>query len=334
MPLGLQFWAQTDAPRFANFGSNRWYFGGRGFDRPIGSFEPFTACHLSGLATSIFIGTALAFSAPWLGGWCPLGAALRESCAGSSLHLVATASEVVDFQQLPFYQGPSCMNTQELILAELRNLRVDLAEISARVTSLEQRGAASGTSGAFVTPPQSPLVINYTGGAVPAALSPPFPQQGAAVATSPATSSLAVGQTGAASLPPFPQHSSVAPTSPATSSLAATPSTLTGEPQQLEAERWLVAEEAGQFIQRSLAGDHRGRSGRERVRQASRFYLLFRDFQGTDFNPIQVHRSWGSIKPLVKPNGHCGDSVFIGWPTLQEARLCCAAAGVNWPPNV
>ena len=226
------------------------------------------------------------------------------------------------------------MNTQELILAELRNLRQDLGDISARVTSLEQRGAASGGAGAFVTPPQSPLVINYTGGAVPAALSPPFPQPVAAVSTSPATSSAAAGPTVAAALPPFPHQGSVAPTSPTTSSVVATPSTSAAEPQQLEAERVLVAEEAGQFIQRALAGDHRGRSGREKVRQASRFYLLFRDFQGTSFDPIQVHRSWGSIKPLVKPNGRCGDSVFIGWPTLQEARICCAAAGVNWPRNV
>ena len=226
------------------------------------------------------------------------------------------------------------MNTQELILAELRNLRQEFAELSTRVVALEQRGLSTGASGAFVTPPQSPLVINYTGGALPAAVSPPFPQQASAAQSSPTTSSVAGASIVATAVPPFPQQGLVTPTSPTTSSLVATPTTSVAEPGQLDADRISVAEEAGRFIQRSLAGDHRGKSGREKVRVASRFYLLFRDFQGTTFDPIQVHRSWGSIKPLVKPHGHCGNSVFIGWPTLQEARICCASAGLNWPTNV
>lgn len=198
------------------------------------------------------------------------------------------------------------MNQHHALLTEIQNLRTDLAALSVRVLALESQGPlTAGARESFVTPPQSPLVINYAGGSSPVPVVPPFPQPESVVTTPSATTSL-----------PSP-----APTSRAS------------QTADLAAARISAAEEAGAFIQRSLAGDHRGTSGREKVPFASRYYLLFRDYQGNCFNPIQLHRSWASIKPLVKPNNHCGDSIFIGWPTLQEAKICVESAGLNWPTD-
>ena len=48
---------------------------------------------------------------------------------------------------------------------------------------------------------------------------------------------------------------------------------------------------------------------------------------------MQIYRSFGSIKPLVKDGGACGNSIFVGLPTLWECRACVRAAGLQWPPT-
>lgn len=93
-----------------------------------------------------------------------------------------------------------------------------------------------------------------------------------------------------------------------------------------------VAIEAGKFVRRCLDGAHRGESGREKIKLQSRLYLVFRDFRGTIYNPVRVCNTFSECKALVKPDGHCGDSIFLGWPTQWEAKLCAREAGVAWPP--
>ena len=195
------------------------------------------------------------------------------------------------------------MNQQALV-AEIQNLRRDLAELSARVLRLESQG--SEVVPAWQTPPASPLVINYSG--------------------SPATASL---------VPPFPLSSSTlgVPSPSDTSSVPIARSPALGSEAELDPERVSIAAEAGLFLRRALDGTHRGSSGREKLRVSSRCYLLLRDHSGRCFNPAQLYHSWQAIKPLVKPAGDCGSSVFIGWPTVREAKICCEAAGVTWPAD-
>lgn len=107
-----------------------------------------------------------------------------------------------------------------------------------------------------------------------------------------------------------------------------------GAAQYSEEFRSRVAAEAGLFVRRALDGLHRGESGRDRVKLQSRIYLVFRDFRGTVYNPVKVCNTFGEVKHLVKPDGHAGDSVFLGLPSLWEARLCAREAGVTWPSDV
>ena len=184
-------------------------------------------------------------------------------------------------------------------MQEIQNLRRDSADLSARVLLLESQSSAGGSELQFSSP-QSPLVINYTGSPAPSAAVPPFPEL---ATTSPTTTSLlpSSSQSGSALLP------------------------LT------EAERLLIAQEAGQFLRRCLNGEIRGTSGRERIGLSSRYYILVRDYVGHFYNPVEVHRTFATIKPLVKRGSDCGTSVFIGWPSLKEAKACVAVAELTWP---
>ncbi len=195
------------------------------------------------------------------------------------------------------------MSLQSLV-SELQSLRRDLTDLSARVLTLESQ-LASATEARFTTPPASPLVVNYTGLASPVSL-PPYPDSGAAVAV---------------------------PATPA-SSAPATVFSGSSELNLTEAERIQLAQDAGVFLRQCLTGEQRGTSGRDRLRLSSRYYILFRDIGGRVYDPVQVHHSFLTIKPLVKRGNDLGRSVFIGWPTLWEARRCTLAAGFAWPPDV
>ncbi len=164
---------------------------------------------------------------------------------------------------------------------------------------MENQSSAGGSEVQFSSP-QSPLVVNYTDSAVPAAAVPPFPDL---ATTSPTPSSLLPSstQSGSALLP------------------------------LSEAERLRIAQEAGQFLRRCLNGEIRGTSGRERIGLSSRYYILIHDYVGHFYNPVEVHRTFATIKPLVKRGSGCGTSVFIGWPSLWEAKACVAAAELSWP---
>lgn len=98
-----------------------------------------------------------------------------------------------------------------------------------------------------------------------------------------------------------------------------------------EAERLAIAEGAGRFLRRALAGDFRGGSGRDRVRLSSRIYVLVRDLSGRVYDPVEVYQNFSSLKPKVKSGDSAGNSIFIGFPTQWEAKAAVAAANLRWP---
>ena len=96
-------------------------------------------------------------------------------------------------------------------------------------------------------------------------------------------------------------------------------------------DRLAIADQIAGFIERSLAGGHRGTSGREKNPLQSRYWVVIRDYAGQIYTPVKVFTRWGSAKELVKRAHDCGDSIFIGFPTEQEGKRAIEGAGLVWP---
>lgn len=93
-----------------------------------------------------------------------------------------------------------------------------------------------------------------------------------------------------------------------------------------------VAKEIGRFLRRCLNGEQRGLSGRERLKHlASRHYVVARDCAGRPYNPVKVYGSYREMKSECLSGGDCGEAVFVGVPSLKEAKLAVAIAGLLWP---
>lgn len=84
-------------------------------------------------------------------------------------------------------------------------------------------------------------------------------------------------------------------------------------------------------VRRSLAGHHRGSSGRDQLPLSSRIWIVAQDFFGNQFPTIRVFHSFGACRDLVKRGSSCGSSVFVGLPSEREARRVCLSAGLTWP---
>ena len=93
--------------------------------------------------------------------------------------------------------------------------------------------------------------------------------------------------------------------------------------------RVLVLEQIGGWIRSCLEGRRRGLSGREKLSEGNSVYLVFRAFSGQNFDPVRVFTRFAEVVPVVKPLGDVGDSIFIGLPSLEDARIVAAAAGVR-----
>ena len=186
------------------------------------------------------------------------------------------------------------------LVAELQSLRRDLAELQARVLALESQGAAEGPQ-SF----SSPVTVNYTLGA---------------------------GSQQYPSLPPFLVGS---PSDrPSVTEFSSPGSAITaGSYYYSEVQRREAAVRIGQFLRRSLAGEQRGESGRSALKLPSKCYVLCRDIHGQTYNPARLFQSWAALKPFVKINGSCGDSVFIGLPSEWEAEIAIREAGLQVPAN-
>ncbi|CAE7801360.1 unnamed protein product [Symbiodinium sp. CCMP2592] len=83
-------------------------------------------------------------------------------------------------------------------------------------------------------------------------------------------------------------------------------------------DRDCACREIGLWIVRALAGNHRGASGRDRLSQSSRFWVVFRSFEGRDFSPPRAFSSFAQAKTLCKRGSECGASVFIGLPARAD----------------
>lgn len=187
------------------------------------------------------------------------------------------------------------------VLAELQALRRDLASLSVRVLALEERLVDSGTTpGTF----SSPVSVTY----------------------------VSAGGAGLPEVPPFP---AVERSYPSPGSAQSSTPTRRSSPgvEPTETERRAAAIAAGEFLRRSLSGDHRGTSGRSRIPLPSTIYILCRDLRGTTYNPVKVFYNFSALRPYVKEGNQCGDSVFIGLPSTWEAQLAVSAAGLLWPSD-
>lgn len=101
-------------------------------------------------------------------------------------------------------------------------------------------------------------------------------------------------------------------------------------------EREEICDGIGAFLTRCIEGTNRGPSGRDRLLQASRFWIVVRDFNGLIYTPPRVFKTWTSCKNLVKPGGRQdpGDSIYVGLPSEREARRVIRAAQLEWPEVV
>lgn len=97
-------------------------------------------------------------------------------------------------------------------------------------------------------------------------------------------------------------------------------------------ERQAACRVIGRWVTRCLAGENAGASGRERIQQSSRYYLIFKDFDHQVYNPPLVFTSWSQCKSLVVRSGQSGDSIYIGLPSQEEARIVIETARLSIPP--
>ena len=103
---------------------------------------------------------------------------------------------------------------------------------------------------------------------------------------------------------------------------------------ELSAERVRAAESIGGWLQRCLSGLARGNSGRDKVDLPSKLYLVAKDIFGNTFDPPQIYYSWNQARARVSKSNKFGDSVFVGFPTVAEARIALIAAGLQIPAEI
>ena len=112
-----------------------------------------------------------------------------------------------------------------------------------------------------------------------------------------------------------------------------------GPPERRIGASWEFREEVargiGAFLKRSLNGEPRGSSGRDRVALGSRYYILVRDKAGHVYrDPVQIHSRFSRVKEVCCVGRDWGDSIFVGIPSLREAQTAVFAAGFGWPRDI
>ena len=99
----------------------------------------------------------------------------------------------------------------------------------------------------------------------------------------------------------------------------------------LPPDRVAAAHKIGQFLRRCLSGEPRGSSGRDRIAAPSSVYIICQGYDKQVYDPPRIYFSWAEAKPLVIKNGSPGPSIFVGVPTISEARIAVEAAGCELP---
>ena len=93
------------------------------------------------------------------------------------------------------------------------------------------------------------------------------------------------------------------------------------------AERENICTGIGQWVLRCLAGRPRGTSGRDRLVLSSRVWLVIRDFDGRVLEPARLYHRFSDCRSVVKRGSDLGLSIFVGLPSIREARVVAAVAG-------
>lgn len=99
----------------------------------------------------------------------------------------------------------------------------------------------------------------------------------------------------------------------------------------LESEREAAAKAVGCFLRRALEGQRRGESGRDRIPQSSRYWLVIRGIDNQVFSPIRVFSKWAS----------CSKAAGEAWCGLRRVNVCrpsgrrrhqagCGSGGFTW----
>lgn len=120
----------------------------------------------------------------------------------------------------------------------------------------------------------------------------------------------------------------------AKSSSYPSPSPVSPTAFSLPRDRQLILGQIGVWIRSCLDGTRRGLSGREKIKEGNRVYLVFRDHSGKLHNPVGVFTKFAEVARIVKPTGDVGSSIFIGLPAEEDARLVAERAGFLWPENL
>ena len=102
----------------------------------------------------------------------------------------------------------------------------------------------------------------------------------------------------------------------------------------VDSKREEILRNIGNWIRKTLAGQRRGVSGRDQIKESSNFYLVFRSYSGQEFNPVRVFNNFSAASREVKARGDVGDSVFIGLPNLQDCKVVTREAGLTFPSNL
>lgn len=97
-----------------------------------------------------------------------------------------------------------------------------------------------------------------------------------------------------------------------------------------------VARQIGLFLARSLAGQRRGSSGRERLSKLqSKYYIVVRDYSGrVTTQPVRIYENFSAVRGVCGRGSSWGNSIFVGVPSLREGRISVEAAGFDWPPQI
>jgi len=102
-------------------------------------------------------------------------------------------------------------------------------------------------------------------------------------------------------------------------------------PPGLPPDRVEAAYKIGQFLRRCLSGGPRGASGRASIPLPSSVYIVCQGYDKQIYDPPRVYFSWAEAKAVVLKNGSPGPSIFVGVPTVGEARIAVEAAGCELP---
>ena len=113
--------------------------------------------------------------------------------------------------------------------------------------------------------------------------------------------------------------------------VSSTPTPLVLSSSGISEERRTIARGIGAWLRRCLNSEVRGPSGRDQINLASKIYLVARDTNSVDYNPPLVFTTWSEAKPLCILRGQPSDSIFIGLPSKEEARVAISAAGLEFP---